>query len=77
MMWATLTGLEELMQELDVLGRRSQIADGGWLDVFTRGGRGGEEEDAGKKGGMDGGSGEPLTSEAWCPFLQVRWMKQQ
>ena len=43
MMWATLTGLEELMQELDVLGRRSQIADGGWLDVFTlrRKGRGG------------------------------------
>ena len=64
MMWAILTGLEELMQELDVLGRRSQIADGGWLDVFTRGGRGGEEEDAGKKGGMDGGSGEPLTSAA-------------
>ena len=43
MMWAILTGLEELMQELDVLGRRSQIADGGWLDVFTlrRKGRGG------------------------------------
>ena len=76
MMWATLTGLEELMQELDVLGRRSQIADGGWLDVFTRGGRGGEEEDAGKKGGMDGGSGEPLTSAVRCPSLQVWGTKQ-
>ena len=36
MIWSTLTGLEELMQELDVLGRRSQIADGGWFDVFSR-----------------------------------------
>ena len=36
------------------------------------GGRGGEEEDACKKGGMDGDSVEPLTSAAWCPSLHVR-----
>ena len=34
-----LIGLQELMQERDTLGRRRQTADGGWLDVFTRGGR--------------------------------------
>ncbi len=28
--------LEELMQELDVLGRRNQIADGGCFGVFSR-----------------------------------------
>ena len=81
MMWATLTGLEELMQELDTLGRRSQIADGGWLDVFLyseeAGGQGRSEEDADKKGYMDGGSGEPLTSAARCPSLQLWGMKQQ
>ena len=41
------------------------------------GGAEGEEEDADKKGGMDGGSGESLSSEAWCPSLQVWGMKQQ
>ena len=34
-MWATSIVAEELAQELDTLGRRSQIAVGGWLDVFT------------------------------------------
>ena len=43
MVWATLIGLEELMQELDVLGRRRQTTGYGWLDVLTlrRKGRGG------------------------------------
>ena len=44
MIWATLIIVEELMQELDTLGRRSQTADGGWFNVFTlrrKGRRGG------------------------------------
>ena len=43
MIWSTLTGLEELMQELDTLGRRSQIADsrgGGGRGQDGRHGRG-------------------------------------
>ena len=38
-----MTDLEELVQELDVLGRRRQTTGYGWLDVFTlrRKGRGG------------------------------------
>ena len=48
MMWATLIGLEELMQELDTLGRRRQTADGGWLDVFTRRWKGRRGDGAGR-----------------------------
>ena len=57
-----------------MLGPRRQTTGNGWWLMFSLGVEeaGGEEEDAGKKGGMDGGSGEPLTSAAWCPSLHVR-----
>ena len=58
-MWATPSVLDELVQEINMLGPRRQITGNGWWLMFSLGVEeaGGEEEDAGKKGGMDGGSG--------------------
>ena len=35
MVWAIPSVLDELVQELNMLGPRRQTADGGWFDVFT------------------------------------------
>ena len=49
-MWATLTVLEELMQELDMLGKRRQTAGYGWWLMFSL-------EEAGWGGGGRGQEG--------------------